>query len=123
MAVTKNRDDSMFTLTSGAREAAARLKAEPAHLVTRNEPAVSEPAPKERVLAQKTVSVRLWEDQFQLIFDLRYRSHNAWTTAELVRRAVDEYLVVHADELMATPDEVAAIEAAAAGNALPCGLR
>lgn len=112
MAVSKTSANSGFSLTGNARALAERAPQETA--VARAEPPAPAPAQPAREIDAKPVSIRFWRDQADLLFELRYRSRNAWTMNDLVRRAVDEYILNHANELMASPEECRAIEAASA---------
>ena len=113
MALTKAANDSIFEKTAGVCAAAekARRDAFSAAGMTSCGPAL-EPEPQkkpERVIETKGTSVRLWEDQKDLLFELRYRTRNAFTCGELVRAAIDEYIVNHGSEFGASPEEVEAI--------------
>ena len=112
MAVSKTSANSGFSLTGNARALAERAPQDTA--ASRAEPPAPAPVPAQpaREIDAKPVSIRFWHDQADLLFELRYRSRNAWTMNDLVRRAVDEYILNHANELMASPEECRAIEAA-----------
>lgn len=117
MAATKSGNDSIFSLTARAREVAADaipqedavLAGHPAQKDNRTARANLEVAPEapKRKLSHGQ-SVLFWQDQADLLFELRYRSRNAWTVNKLVRDAVDEYIINHADDLGLTPSEIEA---------------
>lgn len=122
MAATKSGNDSIFSLTARAREVAsdaisqegAVFASDPAREDGRTTRPYQEAATKEEMpkapkrTLSKGQSVLFWQDQADLLFELRYRSHNAWTVNKLVRNAVDEYIIHHADELGLTPSEIEA---------------
>lgn len=118
MAVTKAASDSIFEKTAGvcaAAEKARRDAVSAAGLASCENAIEPEPQKKlERVIETKGTSVRLWEDQKDLLFELRYRTRNAFTCGELIRAAIDEYIVNHGYEYGASPEEIEAV--AIAGN-------
>lgn len=103
MALSKTRDDSTFALTAGARKVAEKAKEQATGGETLPEPDVRE-------VDDHPYTIRFWKDQADLIFELRYRTRNSFNVTDLARRAVDEYLIAHADELMVTPEEAARLE-------------
>lgn len=117
MAATKSGNDSIFSLTARAREVAAdaipqedavlagHSAQEDNHTARPNREAAPE-APKRKLSHGQ--SVLFWQDQADLLFELRYRSRNAWTVNKLVRDAVDEYIINHANDLGLTPSEIEA---------------
>lgn len=113
MAVTKAANDSIFEKTASvcaAAEKARRDAVSTAGLASFENVIESEPQKKpERVIEAKGTSVRLWEDQKDLLFELRYRTRNAFTCGELIRTAIDEYIVNHGSEIGANPEEIEAI--------------
>lgn len=118
MALTKAANDSIFEKTAGvcaAAEKARRDAVSAAGQASCANAIDSETQEKtERVIETKGTSVRLWEDQKDLLFELRYRTRNAFTCGEIIRAAFDEYIVNHGAEIGASPEEVEAI--AIAGN-------
>ncbi|WP_217952045.1 hypothetical protein [Adlercreutzia caecimuris] len=110
MATSKSREDSMFSLTSGARAVVEQAQPKPVQGVQGGADTAAVPAKKNesREIEERSSSIRLFKDQADLIFEMQYRARRerkSWTLNEFVRKAVDEYIVQHAEELMVTPDE------------------
>lgn len=106
MATSKSRDESAFSLTAGAREITGKAKAASVP---------SEPAKAPAAARQSTdhpYTIRFWQDQVDLIREVRYRNRDRISVTDLARRAMDEYLTAHAFELGLTDEEAAALKAA-----------
>lgn len=108
MATSKSREDSMFSLTSGARAVVEQAQPKP---VQGGADTAGVPAKKNenREIEERSSSIRLYKDQSDLIFEMQYRARRerkSWTLNDFVRKAVDEYIVRHAEELMVTPEEI-----------------
>lgn len=108
MATSKSREDSMFSLTSGARAVVEQAQPRP---VQGGADTAAVPAKKNesREIEERSSSIRLFKDQADLIFEMQYRARRerkSWTLNDFVRKAVDEYIVRHAEELMVTPEEI-----------------
>ena len=108
----------MFSLTSGARAVVEQAQSKP---VQGGADTAAVPAKKteSREIEERSSSIRLFKDQADLIFEMQYRARRerkSWTLNEFVRKAVDEYIVQHADELMVTPEEIRSLARSVGGG-------
>lgn len=107
MATSKSREESAFSLTAGAREITCKARAASAF-----QEAKPAPAPA-RQSTDHPYTIRFWQDQVDMIREVRYRNRDRISVTDLARRAMDEYLITHASELGLTDEEAAALNAAA----------
>lgn len=105
MATSKSREESAFSLTAGAREITGKARAASAFQEAKPAPA--------RQSTDHPYTIRFWQDQVDMIREVRYRNRDRISVTDLARRAMDEYLITHASELGLTDEEAAALNSAA----------